>query len=34
VLTEEGIVEEGNHETLMAQKGIYHEFYTMADRMK
>ena len=34
VLTEEGIVEEGNHETLIAQKGIYHEFYTMADRMK
>lgn len=34
VLTEDGIVEEGNHETLMAQKGIYHEFYTMADRMK
>ncbi len=34
VLTEEGIVEEGNHEQLMARKGIYHEFYTMADRMK
>ena len=34
VLTEDGIVEEGNHEQLMAQKGIYHEFYTMADRMK
>jgi len=34
VLTDEGIMEEGNHETLMAQKGIYHEFYTMADRMK
>lgn len=34
VLTEEGIVEEGNHESLMALKGMYHEFYTMADRMK
>ncbi len=34
VLTEEGIVEEGNHETLMALQGMYYEFYTMADRMK
>lgn len=34
VLTDEGIVEEGDHETLMQQKGIYHQFYTMADRMK
>lgn len=34
VLTENGIVEEGNHETLMKNKGIYYEFYTMADRMK
>lgn len=34
VLTDEGIVEEGNHETLMEQKGIYYQFYTMADRMK
>lgn len=34
VLTEDGIVEEGNHETLMKNKGIYYEFYTMADRMK
>lgn len=34
VLTEDGIVEEGNHESLMALQGIYHEFYTMADRMK
>ena len=34
VLTEEGIVEEGNHEALMKNKGIYYEFYTMADRMK
>lgn len=34
VLTEDGIVEEGNHESLMEQKGIYFDFYTMADRMK
>lgn len=34
VLTDEGIVEEGNHDTLMAQKGIYYDFYTMADRLK
>ena len=34
VLTEEGIVEEGNHESLMEQKGIYFDFYTMADRLK
>ena len=34
VLTEEGIVEEGNHEQLMERKGIYFDFYTMADRIK
>lgn len=34
VLTEEGIVEEGNHESLMELKGIYYDFYTMADRIK
>ena len=34
VLTEEGIVEEGNHEQLMERKGIYYDFYTMADRIK
>ena len=32
VLTGDGIVEEGNHETLMEQKGIYYQFYTMADQ--
>lgn len=26
VLTEEGIVEEGNHESLLAKKGIYYQF--------
>ena len=34
VLTEEGIVEEGNHETLLAQKGIYHHFYMTANALK
>lgn len=34
VLTDEGIVEEGNHTQLMEQKGLYYEFYTMADRLK
>ena len=34
VLTDEGIVEEGNHDTLMEQKGIYHQFYKMANEIK
>lgn len=34
VLTEEGIVEEGNHETLLAKKGIYHHFYMTANALK
>ena len=34
VLMDEGIVEEGNHQELMAQEGIYYQFYTMADKMK
>lgn len=34
VLTEEGIVEEGNHSELMELKGIYHKFYTTADLLK
>lgn len=32
VLTEEGIVEEGNHDALMEKQGLYYDFYTMADR--
>lgn len=34
VLTEEGIVEEGSHAQLLEQKGIYYNFYQMADRLK
>lgn len=34
VLTEEGIVEEGSHEELLLRKGIYHQFYTMANELK
>lgn len=34
VLTEEGIVEEGNHETLLERKGIYYQFYTLANELK
>lgn len=34
VLTEDGIVEEGNHETLLEKKGIYHHFYMTANALK
>ena len=34
VLTEEGIVEEGNHEELLAKQGIYHHFYMTANALK
>ena len=34
VLTEEGIVEEGNHEELMAMQGMYYHFYEMANELK
>lgn len=34
VLTDEGIMEEGNHGKLMGQKGIYYRFYQMANEMK
>lgn len=33
VLTDEGIVEEGNHEELMKLGGIYHQFYMMANEI-
>ena len=33
VLTDEGIEEEGNHDELMALRGIYYGFYTRADRV-
>ncbi len=34
VLTEEGIVEEGDHDTLIEKKGMYYNFYQMANEMK
>ena len=34
VLTQEGIVEEGNHEALMAREGMYYHFYEMANAWK
>ncbi len=34
VLTEEDIVEEGTHESLLAQNGIYHHFYVTANELK
>ena len=34
VLTKDGIVEEGSHEQLMAQKGIYYGFYTRTSEIK
>lgn len=34
VLTENGIEEEGNHEELLAQQGIYYKFYQMAERLR
>ena len=34
VLTEDGIVEEGNHEQLLERKGIYHHFYVTANELK
>lgn len=34
VLTEEGIVEEGDHNTLIEKKGLYYTFYQMANEMK
>ena len=34
VLTEDGIVEEGDHEELIARKGIYYHFYETANALK
>jgi ATP-binding cassette subfamily B protein len=34
VLTDEGIVEEGNHEELMKKKGIYWQFYTRTSAIR
>lgn len=33
VLTEDGIMEEGNHEELLKLKGIYYRFYEMANEL-
>lgn len=32
VLTDDGIVEEGTHTSLLEQKGMYYNFYTMANK--
>ena len=34
VLTENGIVEEGNHTELLEKKGMYYNFYKMANELK
>ncbi|MCM1087752.1 MAG: ABC transporter ATP-binding protein/permease [Muribaculaceae bacterium] len=34
VLTEQGIVEEGNHEQLLERRGIYYHFYQTANELK
>lgn len=34
VLTDDGIVEEGNHETLLSAKGIYYQYYMTANELK
>ena len=34
VLMPEGIVEEGNHDSLMEQKGVYYQFYERANEVK
>ena len=34
VLTDEGIMEEGNHDELIEKKGIYYHFYETANAMK
>ncbi len=34
VLTKEGISEEGTHQALMEQKGLYYEYFTMSERLR
>ncbi len=34
VLTDEGIVEEGNHDDLIAKQGMYYRFYKMANELR
>ena len=31
VITEDGIIEQGNHEELLKKQGLYHQLYTRAD---
>ncbi len=34
VLTDDGIAEEGDHESLLSQKGIYYQYYMTANELK
>lgn len=34
VLTEEGIVEEGSHDELIAKRGMYYQLYNLANKLK
>ena len=34
VLTEDGIVEEGDHDSLLNKKGIYYQYYTTANELR
>lgn len=34
VLTEDGIVEEGNHDELIAKQGMYYQLYNLANKLK
>ncbi|MBD5543799.1 MAG: ABC transporter ATP-binding protein [Lachnospiraceae bacterium] len=34
VLTDDGIAEEGNHESLLSKKGIYYQYYMTANELK
>lgn len=34
VLTDEGIIEEGNHDELIAKRGLYYQFYETANALK
>ena len=34
VITEDGIIESGNHQELLEKKGLYHQLYTRADTIE